>query len=365
MTLYKKCKIVFLQCTQQFQSDANLRTLFDFGDLIAYKYGLPESSSIEERVNNIISHLLTQTSTNNNRPVLSIFIEALQERYHPEQQIYVDLEELRKDVEQESIKFFDVPVVILAMTQPEAEEVVSGQILTHKNIAPESGEQLRTIQRVCSSHQTDWYQHYQAKRDDWIPFSRDHLAGDHRSARQIVSYIANQANVKRQKEGKTTFVHPCFLSESFFADDRNTHLATWNKIRESGGIFLIDSVSLFYPTLRKLLDASRLISSIPGVSILVFYPGDPGQIEINQVVEQDIKSYMEVEFMRFAEQFEKTCEIGATNIHSLQRWLYSSILDIADAIHTKKPNSAKLDLVRSLGESKGLAEFVVGPGEGK
>ena len=264
------------------------------------------------------------------------------------------------DIEQGPPKIIEIPIVILAMLQQEALEIASGKVLSRSDITSEFGEQLKAIQQACLSHREDWYLHYQTERDNWIPYS-----GDHREIHQIVWDIAFKANERRVKKKKTSIIKPIFLSEKFFTDDNQIRKDTWEYMYESGGIFLIDSVSLFYPVLRKHLKDSH-ISSKSEVSVLVLYPGDPSQMVINQVIDQDIRSNMEYEFTRFAEKYEKTCEIGASSLHSLQRWMISSIGDIADKIYIPKAQEDNRDLIRNqMGEPKGKASLVLGHGGGR
>lgn len=94
--LNNRCRIILIRCLE-FQSDQTLRAVFVTNQLFPFRSGLRSAGSLRERVDLAVEYLLEQRLSDG-RPALSVFLEALQSRYHKGDKLRDDLESLGNDV---------------------------------------------------------------------------------------------------------------------------------------------------------------------------------------------------------------------------------------------------------------------------
>jgi hypothetical protein len=353
MSLYRKCRTIFLKCNQ-FQTNVSLRSIFAWGKLSTLLTSVPDGGSLEERVDNLLS-FLSNRSFSDGTSALECFIDALQERYQPDQEIYEELRELRIEIDQQLLAVVEIPIVIVAMTEPEADEIRTENIINRQDIAKDKKEQLKLMNKICLEHDANWPTHYRAERDEWIPFN-----GIQQSIRQIVWNIAAKANERRLENGNIPILRPSFVSSEFFSSDVQIRSYSWEKLRKSGGLVIVDSLSLYYPLLKNLLNRSHVTLS-RDVALIVLYPVELNNPEVNNFVEHDIQREMEMEFLRFADHFDRSCEIGVGSSYSLYRWLFNIFLDTAETIEKRRPRVSNIERIRQLmGEPVGIDQLIFG-----
>lgn len=97
LELYGDCRNTFLRC-REFESYQALRAVFVTKDLSPFRIGLPSAGSPTGLVDRCLEHLL-RSRLKGNRPVLPVFIATLRDRYHPNNALHDDLDDLCQDVQ--------------------------------------------------------------------------------------------------------------------------------------------------------------------------------------------------------------------------------------------------------------------------
>lgn len=352
MEYYQQCREVFMKCVEQFQSNEAVRSLFSHGILRAYLNVSPEGGTTQDRVERVLD--LIGDETIDRQRVILLFIKEVRDRYHVSHPLFAELCELLKLFSDEEVRVAEIPVVIGAMVDTEVEELNNGHIFTRPNISSEERIHFEEFCTQLNAYTPDWTKHYYAERNAWVPF-----LGRTQSIMEIVWETAARANEKRLEQRGAAVLRPISLSESFFSKENSEHTQAWEQI--CGGIMIIDSVSLFHPVLRDLLIRSHASLDPTITAVFVLYPGALGEIPVNQSIEKEILIWMEREFKKFTDNFDKMYEFGPGSIYTFQRWLYAAFMDAGEAVMHNKPQANHRDRVRQMmGTPAGIERLVFG-----
>ncbi len=178
-----------------------------------------------------------------------------------------------------------LPIVILAMKEEEAKELLSKDIFKANNVKVSKEEKanfaklLNTLKKDHNIADTDIIKYYGSMRNDWNPPIVK--KGTIQNALEDVLVKANEDHPRLRDE------HPCispiFLSEDFFSNDDEWRRQTWEYLSKIGCIFIIDAISIFHPMLQEKLKSSELGSNI-NVSIAVLSPIGNEELAITVII---------------------------------------------------------------------------------
>jgi Effector-associated domain 8 len=225
----------------------------------------------------------------------------------------------------------EIPFVIVAMTQAEANEL---QHMTFNQQEPLNDEfkNLQELTQIIKEHGiVNFINHYSEIREEWKPY----IFQDY-TIQSVILDMIEEINYYYNEVANFPLIKPIFLSHDCFGLDDSKRIITWNELRQLGCVLIVDSISLFHPTVRqKLLKAE--ISSNKNVAILVLSPINPSVIQANQLLEETIKYQWEPAFFRFHEDLDKLCEIGIGDLRAIKRLLFSILPETAQIIVKQKP----------------------------
>ena len=102
--LIKRIHATLREC-DEFNKPEMLQAIFNVRELRVFRDELPEASNKRERIDLTVSYLSSK-QLNDDRPALSFFLTLLRDRRHPEEQIYLQLDELLRMVEGEGAEVF-------------------------------------------------------------------------------------------------------------------------------------------------------------------------------------------------------------------------------------------------------------------
>ncbi len=108
------------------------------------------------------------------------------------------------------------------------------------------------------------------------------------------------------------------------------------RLERSGGVMVIDAVSLLHPKLFRQLLNSGLISERK-LAVIIVYPVSQNTLESNKLIENIICSQLNPAFHRFKNKCDPLFSIGVSDLRVFKRWLFTS-LHVA-AIRKAKMNS--------------------------
>ncbi len=94
--IYTRCRSILLKCGE-FDSHAALKAIFVTEELAPFQDRLPEAASKSDRVDRCLDFLRSQ-QLQDGRVVLPLFLEALRNRYDPNDMLHRELETVRTDV---------------------------------------------------------------------------------------------------------------------------------------------------------------------------------------------------------------------------------------------------------------------------
>ncbi|MCP3968262.1 MAG: hypothetical protein GY718_18275, partial [Lentisphaerae bacterium] len=114
-------------------------------------------------------------------------------------------------------------------------------------------------------------------------------------------------------------------------DDLDSQGELWKELIDSGGIVIIDIVSLLHPEIREIFIQSH-VSSHKNVSLLGLTPMSISTSEVTNLFMERIRYWMRNAFIRFSSDLDNTCDFGMSNIQAVERWLYNAL-----------PKTAKID----------------------
>ncbi len=250
--------------------------------------------------------------------------------------------ELRPDIQWPGSVLF----VIAAMTKEEAKALKKGA-----GFSPQELELFREFEReLADIGITNWVEQYGKRRDDWRPL------GQESSIWQEVLNVA--AAVKPT-------VIPISYSDRVFAEDGEVRRATWNELADSGGIVVIDAISMFHPNIRERLRDSGLTHE-KKIPVFTLSPSDA--LDQDHPINGPIKNYIEQWFSRmFGYLFDHTlpeegdpeCEIGISGLRSLRRWLHRTIPHVIPVV---KADEDSLRAIQDKYGKRGYVSVVSGGG---
>jgi hypothetical protein len=352
--LYDRCRIILLRCAQ-FDSREALRTVFVSTDLALYQNSIPEPANRDDRVTQLVSFLI-QKQLRDGRPAFPLFLAALRDLQSPEDKLYEDLREILNEVEREleGSQNVSIPFVIVAMTSEEADNLETEKVFDRPDVTQVDRDSFKEFKTELEAHGIqNLLPHYKEARDKWEPYTCAPKAID-----EIITEMVDHLNQFRDGTSANPFIEILFLSEEFFQENEDEGAQVWVQLSQSGGVLIVDAVSLFHPLLRQKLSKSA-ISSNEQVALLVLSPISSNQHQVNRLVEGVINSQMKLIFRRFDRTWDRLCEIGVGDLRALQRWLFSVLPEEASIIKQFNPAYRRV-LREKMGEPLGIGQLIAG-----
>lgn len=239
----------------------------------------------------------------------------------------------------------EIPLVIAAMTHQEAQGLFSGTAFDDSVSKSERNRFQQFREAIQKQSPLDFPLCYGDTRESWVPPSQN------KTISETISDTINHINQAYFETAGTALIRPKFISEAFFSANEQERAEAW-RLGETGGLIIIDPISLFHPWLHRTLLQSQ-VSSIEYVAILILSPISFKEIPVNQLLEREISKRIERVSTRFNRGLDKLSEFGPADLRTLQRWLVVTLPEIANNIQKPKPYPANQKLVREKMEQMG------------
>jgi len=332
--LINRCYAVLTRC-DQFNSLLSLRAVFVSEELLPFRDRLRDAHSLDERVRQNVDYLLYQTTTGG-RYIFTLFLQAL----CPPSEIdalHGDLVNLRSEFEQSlgQVKRINVPYVVAAMTRTEADALQSGAVFQDPRIAPFEQGRFEAVKPFLPEH---WITDYGGRRDDWkLHADQSSMIG------KVLDEMFAHINLCLRQPQNLPVIDPIPFSDEFFSSEKQGE--TWEYLRQSGGILIMDAVSLFYPPIRQALLQSALVSG-EQMAVLVLSPIDFYAVPVNDRVKDLVAEEMPMTFARFAKHLDYRYEMGVGDLWGVQRWLFTLFSNPTDMAASVQQRKVDLNRVR-------------------
>ncbi len=339
--LHMRCHTTLIRCGE-FDTHASLQAIFVTEELRPYRDRLPQATSNKaDRVNQTMLFLLEQ-NLSGGRPVFPIFLATLYNKYMLGDALRDELEGLYAEVEQAiSHAMITVPFVIAAMNHDQATDLFTETVFDDPAVAQIERERFRQFMAALHAHGLEaLVPHYGVRPENWQPYTCEGAA-----IGKIISDMIDHINLVRREMPGMQLICPRFSSGDFFEEDRVKRLQSWEQLKQSGGVLIVDAVSLFHPGLRQKLAQSETASN-ERIAMLVLSPVNSRANQVDQLIEEVIDSQMALAFSRFDEHLDRLCEIGVGDLRAIQRWLYTILPEEASILQDQKPNPQNRRMIR-------------------
>jgi TIR domain-containing protein len=263
-----------------------------------------------------------------------------------EQSVSTIVDNIRADVPDLGSPVIGLPFVVFAMNSAEAAALQSGKAFDDESVAPaERTAFQRLVRELERQDLTDLSSCYGEFREDWRPPVADGV-----SARKAISDVVSYLNELRADRTDLPVMRPQFFSEDFLSDDARWRERTWDVLSGLGCVCVIDSISLFHPKLRRMLERSEF-GSTERVSLVFVPPANPQRFPVTLMVEDQIKSHMPRAYARFETHFDLLCELSAPDIRHIKRWLFSVLPEVARQAQGERASVRQKQAMREMVQS--------------
>ncbi len=249
----------------------------------------------------------------------------------------------------DNTEYIDIPIVIVAMTKSEAEELI------YESSSEESFSKFQRFREYFTQEDIEeWLSHYQEFRKNWQPYNHSD-----RSVYEIVCDMIWEIN--NWNASNLQLIRPKFAEKFFIQEDEDIRDEICCELTQSGGIVVVDVVSLFHPTIRKIFSQSS-IDSHEKVAIIGITPLSLTALEANSIVEEEIQQGMWRAYSRFRKNFDTSCEFGVSNLHAIERWLFNVLQTTAKTTYEYKSNLKNCKKFRrqSMKKKHGIGRAIFG-----
>ena len=366
---YARCCNTLEKC-DQFASHESLQAMFVTPELIGYRARLPIGAiNTKQRVEQTLSFLLEQPSPTG-RPVVLAFLSHLSHLYHPSDLLWSEIRELHVAIGQELTIFAPqnlissepviVPYTVVAMTRSQAVEFIRSDMADSFRVGGEEREWLKGFMAGLQAEGTEMTtlpEQYADTPDGWRP--RVYPYSERMTIVEIIEEIAGKINAARSHTPGLPVLLPQSRSASFFEPKDDLCVETWEDLRESGCLLLIDAISLFHPAVRQVLLESQ-ITAERQTAMIVISPISFHKAEANHMIQKQM-SPLKAAFARFEKHLDPLCEIGSADLRFLRRWLFAVLPEVEGIVRNKDPNAANLEAVRvRMPKSPRVDQFIFG-----
>jgi len=260
--------------------------------------------------------------------------------------IQEEIKKLQKEVETKSTDLKKIYVAIIAMTHKEATELSTGSIFNNQK----ERQDWENLKASLQEHGiTDFTACYEESRDKWKP-----LISDEDTIQDIIEEVVQKLNNGRTK----SLIEPKYLSHAFLSADKDERQSVWDTLSESGGVLIIDAISMCHSDVRHTYIQSQLSGGRTPITIIVVSPLNPNVLKVNELLEKQIYDvHMEQAFARFVKHLDPCYEFGVGNICNLRRWLYSTLPNIGRRGLDQDTQEA---VYKERGRPRGISKAVTG-----
>jgi hypothetical protein len=238
---------------------------------------------------------------------------------------------IRKHVPEAGKTLVGVPLVILAMTRAEAKALLWGSV---QPVKPERFNELRAELKKSYSL-SRLIKFYGEKRDDWrSPLCQTERARP-MTIKEFIGDVVIRLNDAARSENKKYLIDLQFRSEDF----TNTNLAERVKVHtelEDRCMVVVDSLSLFHPTLAEIVNHSPLHSA-RNIFPIAVPPPYYHRAGIDKIIESAMKEMLALPYHRFETNLDRLCEFGISHPRALKRWLFAALPEAANKFNCLSP----------------------------
>ncbi len=229
-----------------------------------------------------------------------------------------------------------VPIVVVAMTKNEAEDLI-----LNSDIRGDLKSFGKFTKIFSEKDIEQWLSQYKQDRESWQPY-----AFENDSIRKLIENMGKVINFWLRENKSSELIRLKFVAEQFFnEDDLDSQGELWKELIDSGGIVIIDIVSLLHPEIREIFIQSH-VSSHKNVALLGLTPMSISTLEATNLFLERIRYWMRNAFTRFSSDLDNTCDFGTSNMQAIERWLFNALPKTAKIDHKFITKATPINLIK-------------------
>jgi len=237
-----------------------------------------------------------------------------------------------------------IHVVVVAMTNTQAEELCNSSFESNEDISPNDRRRISNFLNILAEFGGVHPENYGAESIDWIPNAL--------SAAPISKMIEDVCKEAPFYNGI------CIELKTFSAQDYYDLIADRVRTRRSidavEGIVIVDAVSLSHPDIFKIY--SNLPIHSTNLAVMVVAPMNYMDHRLNRSIEELICNH-EYSKLRFSSSVDPLCEFSVADLHSFNRWLFRFLREEISIMQNPPPRQQNREefLNRSDPPNSGMA----------
>jgi hypothetical protein len=238
---------------------------------------------------------------------------------------------LAQRLERSEVPEIGLPVVVMAMTEQEAADLLANPPEPVAALLKLTGGGDGLVAR------------YGPGRFQWQPFKRNK-----ETILQVMAAAAARANRDVERlQGRMIRFQPYPLDA--LLDDPLLMWPIYEDIARGGCLVVVDELSMFHRQVREAFARSPLLRGRQ-VAFVTLSPLDPGAGPPYSLLREQLDVYLEDATRRFGEVFDPLCELSIPERRRLDRWLYGTLPRTVEALREARRDPAKLgDFAEELG----------------
>lgn len=222
----------------------------------------------------------------------------------------------------DNVATVEIPFIVLAMTKPQARELLDGKIFEDPEVTPSTGIRFNNHKNLLADDGiNDLQQLYENSPEEWKPYEYGEI-----DIEQIIWQTLNHHNQEHRSPADPVLI-PKFFTNDFFSNTESYQIAK-KMFEKKGGVIVIDAISLHHPQIYKRLSGSGLLAN-DKVGVLILSPLSKNMRQSNNLVEEVIRSNMDYAFDRFAIKCDPSCEIAIGDARIFKRWFINTLHKIS------------------------------------
>jgi Domain of unknown function (DUF4062) len=231
-----------------------------------------------------------------------------------------------------------LPLVIVAMNQLEATELLESPDELKRRVAPETYNQFLKIREPVEINNFKLTMQYSPRREDWKPFPDNHL-----TALQAIESVVDKLNQRTSAVRRDRLIKLQYYPLDALLDQPDKMKTIYVEIARTGCVVLVDELSMFHWRIQSVVQSTFL--NRQRVSMVTVSPVDPCTTKPtpNQLLESELRKKLGDAFDRYSLDFDPQCEFGVSDERRLKRWLHTMLPQTVSNLREPPPDVQALD----------------------
>ena len=218
--------------------------------------------------------------------------------------------------ESQSIKGYEIPIVLLVMDKAEAKELDSEQAFCDY---PHNLNKFKNLKNnLINNSMTNWVDHYQELPEQWQPFNQ---ATSQKNIKQLIEESFEEFIEEHYKQK----IVPKFIDISMLNQEgKIDNIKLLKYLRFKGCIVIMDTISMQHPKIQRLFRETALDAFSNTLVVMIAPSALFLELDIVRKIENVIKQRIDIDFYRRLELGDSKCRRVWDN-QGFRNWLVNQV----------------------------------------